>query len=679
MSATTGSRDVLLETLRMEKGLFWTENSHLDHAEIQRLWSRRASELASVLGDAAPPQSFPPEKTMPQSARYETLVEQRTTSMIRQRSDQPYTPTLDRSHSLSQHSAPMSRKRSNGSRLGPSPATCTNESSPLPVADWQAGNDDPFSCFTISGVSTTENPSKMQRTSSGRKPLPRVPEVSVYDDPSDYIKSTQALTPGDYIPSTTRPRSMGRRNSRGLSYSPSQQSPFSNRFNYSQSPSTPTTDGLTNATTFAEGMSRQSSMAGSEFCGGFEMMQIQSQRSQISDYNTSDAQFLLDAKPSLAPTNNCNVAFSKYNVLEYTGGIVHDTALQSAPVLPISTVLPVQSSIVEEDLDMKRSSSSESNASSQSRASRRRQIAQCERPIAPKCSEGDLAMSRRSSGSDHQMIRIKSADGSSKDVFPITKTSYNRPSKEKVKCNMCNEQPDGFRGDHELRRHHDRKHCKIRKVWVCLDLSPDKTKLANCKQCRAGKKYGAYYNAAAHLRRVHFNPRPKGRKGKSSPEERRGGKGGGEFPPMDELKNWMEEKDENAPEGSLAHSERDPSGEVDDDATLVPREEDENDDGDDDDNCNADNDMTGYDGLTIDAYTHSIPTAQTSFTTPTHSTSYRSDPALIPHHPLSTNDLNVPASLFEPNFMTETTFDDSMLFPFDSSPDFCIPQSSLFN
>jgi len=89
MSASTGSRDVLLETLRMEKGLFWTENSHLDHAEIQRLWSRRASELASVLGDAAPPQSFPHENPTPQSAHYEALVEQRTPSMIRQRSVLP--------------------------------------------------------------------------------------------------------------------------------------------------------------------------------------------------------------------------------------------------------------------------------------------------------------------------------------------------------------------------------------------------------------------------------------------------------------------------------------------------------------------------------------------------------------------------------------------------------------
>lgn len=86
MSATTGSRDLLLDSLRMEKTWFWMQNSHLDPAEIQRLWSGRASELVSVLGDAAPPRSFPLEKSVLQAAQYEAPMERRTPSMIRQRS-----------------------------------------------------------------------------------------------------------------------------------------------------------------------------------------------------------------------------------------------------------------------------------------------------------------------------------------------------------------------------------------------------------------------------------------------------------------------------------------------------------------------------------------------------------------------------------------------------------------
>jgi hypothetical protein len=68
----------------------------------------------------------------------------------------------------------------------------------------------------------------------------------------------------------------------------------------------------------------------------------------------------------------------------------------------------------------------------------------------------------------------------------------------------------------------------------------DKKFLANCKHCRNKKVYGAYYNAAAHLRRAHFHPRKRGRKGKN--DEKRGGIGGGDHPPMEHLKqHWIKE------------------------------------------------------------------------------------------------------------------------------------------
>ncbi|KAI0444008.1 hypothetical protein F4803DRAFT_561213 [Xylaria telfairii] len=136
----------------------------------------------------------------------------------------------------------------------------------------------------------------------------------------------------------------------------------------------------------------------------------------------------------------------------------------------------------------------------------------------------------------------------------ITKTKYIRPRQPKVFCELCDEHREGFRGEHELRRHKDAKHQTLVKKFICVDpqdhglpvnvqvLNP----LSKCKACKAQKKYGAYYNAAAHLRRTHFKEKPSRSKNKNSganggDDDKRGGKGGGDWPSMHELKNWMRE------------------------------------------------------------------------------------------------------------------------------------------
>ncbi|KAI0409076.1 hypothetical protein F4802DRAFT_311876 [Xylaria palmicola] len=115
------------------------------------------------------------------------------------------------------------------------------------------------------------------------------------------------------------------------------------------------------------------------------------------------------------------------------------------------------------------------------------------------------------------------------------RTTYPRQAVRKVFCPKCNEYPEGFRGEHELRRHNDAKHAALVKRWVCTEPpNPNSTAplpaipLSKCKACVNQKKYGAYYNAAAHLRRAHFNPN-------------RGGKASGDWPPMSDLKDWMRE------------------------------------------------------------------------------------------------------------------------------------------
>ncbi|TWU75722.1 hypothetical protein ED733_007672 [Metarhizium rileyi] len=152
------------------------------------------------------------------------------------------------------------------------------------------------------------------------------------------------------------------------------------------------------------------------------------------------------------------------------------------------------------------------------------------------------------------------------------KAPYVRPKGLKVFCELCKDHADGFRGEHELRRHRSAKHQDTVKKFVCRDpatvgivssvqaLQP----LADCKACSSGKQYGAYYNAAAHLRRTHFKPKAPRGKNKRPNDEKRGGKGGGNWPSMSELKNWFQEvyvsRDDDVHSVSLASvDEEDPA------------------------------------------------------------------------------------------------------------------------
>ncbi|RAO73077.1 uncharacterized protein BHQ10_009089 [Talaromyces amestolkiae] len=153
---------------------------------------------------------------------------------------------------------------------------------------------------------------------------------------------------------------------------------------------------------------------------------------------------------------------------------------------------------------------------------------------------------RKESDDDHGLMSTSDLNLPIKKAFAISKPSTNTKSRPRNFCHLCSDHPEGFYGEHELRRHIARAHSRTRKVWVCVDISPDQSFLANCKSCRNGKKYGAFYNAAAHLRRVHFNKLQSYRSGrrKSRVYSHRGRMGGSKFLPMDMVKYWMQEREE---------------------------------------------------------------------------------------------------------------------------------------
>ena len=213
---------------------------------------------------------------------------------------------------------------------------------------------------------------------------------------------------------------------------------------------------------------------------------------------------------------------------------------------PLPSSQPLSEAFVPHTLDVMpfslkdRNSSSTSSDSSQPRHLRRahEQSTQSKRPLMPKT----YPQKTNSAPPTTNFVETVAADGTRQRKAQIPRNP--RPPKEPSKafCSICDEHKEGFSGEHELRRHINRTHNGFRKVWICKDISPNGTFLANCPRCRSMKSYGANYNAAAHLRRVHFNPCETPKAGRGKVSQNRGGIGGGDQPSMDVLRNWMYEK-----------------------------------------------------------------------------------------------------------------------------------------
>ena len=192
---------------------------------------------------------------------------------------------------------------------------------------------------------------------------------------------------------------------------------------------------------------------------------------------------------------------------------------------------------------MERTGSNTSNSSARSNASNKERRLKERREQVLRNSQNQIRPKALETAPD------KAAAASKKTKVAVSKTAYSRRKHPKVHCHICEDRPE-FRGDHELQRHHNAKHSTSVTKFICRDPSSvglhsdlqPKRPLKGCKSCDNGKLYGAYYNAAAHLRRWHFKPKTGRGKGRGSTEEKRGGSAGGHWPPMEDLKVWFEEQ-----------------------------------------------------------------------------------------------------------------------------------------
>jgi hypothetical protein len=308
---------------------------------------------------------------------------------------------------------------------------------------------------------------------------------------------------------------------------------------YSSSPTT-SEPGLTTAsTTTSAAMSRDNT--NDMLCDSFDMIRVESSTSHCNVSVTSESTAVDGYKADNSVLHDSSFSSLEDVSVSYSQSSFHDT----------QSFVPSPSR-----MKMKRSLSQESNASlsssasqgSQSRMSRRvqEQNAQSKaRPLAPKMESYEDSSSAKVKMP--KIVEITSADGIVRHKAEIPRTTRQQTQRKTTFCTLCNDHPQGFHGDHELRRHIERHHNTFRKVWICKDNSANggprpAVPLANCKACRNSKTYGANYNAAAHLRRAHFHPCKNKRGGRGKISEGRGGMGGGEEPAMDVLKNWMYEK-----------------------------------------------------------------------------------------------------------------------------------------
>jgi hypothetical protein len=371
------------------------------------------------------------------------------------------------------------------------------------------------------------------------QPLYPVNELQDFS-PADYLSQSPDLMSTPCASVTLYPTlERGELQTEDFSYLSTSRSDFTWPMSYSSSP--PTSDVDLTITSTATGSVMSRSNTDDALSGMIDMLRIDSSNifhcnySVASDSTIINAYKVDDVAAQTFPQSSMSSFDENSVVSQFQTPLLNKQSFVSFPSQTKMKRLPSKESNI--------SSLSSSSQRSQSRLSRRvsEQNAQNKaRPLAPRRECHDDSSSTKAK--IPEITEVTSDDGTIRHKAEIPRTTRQQPQRKTTFCQICDDHPQGFHGEHELRRHVERHHTTYRKDNTLTDGRRPAVPLSNCKACRNHKTYGANYDAAAHLRRAHFFPCKNKRGGRGKVAEGRGGMGGGEEPPMDELKNWMYEK-----------------------------------------------------------------------------------------------------------------------------------------